>query len=580
MAEMISGVLVLLVVVWKACFEKQATQYIPDVPANLTYVMMSGLVWLNTLLVWSQLVIAWTRKTWGNRYLWRQGLVGVLASAVCAGTLDGDVPSWAYMVSMVLSFVLGCFALANLRAYLRNRRRRPAAIKSEWSPAFTFFAYMLGLVLFSTFVLMSEGATNEQVSLADAFFMSASATSITGLGTVDVSSVFTPLGKLMLLVDIQVGAVGVMTFTYFVLMMMGKRLAVRDTMSVSSFLDQEGVNIVPALMRSIFIVTLTAEAVGAICLYYLWQGTPGYTSMELWGHAIFHSVSAFCNAGLSTLPASMEQEGLTSCRSSQVVMMGLMLIGTLGFGLYLEAASRLKNRFLGKRSGKRWSTNSWMVVRVMFITMLVGTVALTLIAALEPSVHQQQDGFRFWEAMWNAIGRSAGFSLTDISDYGTVYHLMLSFLMFVGGNPAGTGGGVFATVFALCVLEVYRVLQGKQRVEIHGRCIAHSTVDRAMATVVLSIFWIVLTTLLLMFLEPGEAQKPHGVVRILFLEVSAYTTAGYELGALPYFSDLSKYIISINMIFGRVGMFTFMMLFIRQKEPTPVRLPETRLPLS
>lgn len=580
MPEMISGVLVLLVVVWKACFERQATQYIPDEPANLTYVIMSALVWLNTLLVWSQLLTSWVRKTWGNRYLWRQGLVGVLASFVCADTLNGDAPSWAYIVSMVLSFVLGCFALANLRAYLRNRRKRPAAISSEWSPAFTFFAYMLGLVLFSTLVLMSEGATNEPVSLADAFFMSASATSITGLGTVDVSSVFTPLGKLMLLVDIQVGAVGVMTFTYFVLMMMGKRLAVRDTMSVSSFLDQEGVNIVPALMKSIFLVTLTAEAVGAICLYYFWQGTPGYTDWELWGHAIFHSVSAFCNAGLSTLPAAMEQEGLTSCRASQVVMMGLMLIGTLGFGLYLEAASRLKNKVLGKRSGKRWSTNSWLVVRVMFITMLVGTVALTLIAALEPSVHQQQDDFRFWEAMWNAIGRSAGFSLTNISDYGTVYHLMLSFLMFVGGNPAGTGGGVFATVFALCVLEVYRVLQGKQGVDLHGRRIARSTVDRAMATVVLSIFWIVLTTLLLMFLEPGEAQKSHGVVRLLFLEVSAYTTAGYELGALPYVSDLSKYIISMNMIFGRVGMFTFMMLFIRPKEATPIRLPETRLPLS
>ena len=152
--------------------------------------------------------------------------------------------------------------------------------------------------------------------------------------------------------------------------------------------------------------------------------------------------------------------------------------------------------------------------------------------------------------------------------------------MFVGGNPAGTGGGVYAPVFALSLLEVYRVLQGKQDLELHNRRIARNTVERAMATVVLSIFWIVFTTLLLMLLEPAVAQQPQGVVRLLFMEVSAYTTTGFDLGALPQISDVSKLLISLNMLFGRVGMFTFMLIFIRQQEPNPIRLPETRLPLN
>ena len=101
-----------------------------------------------------------------------------------------------------------------------------------------------------------------------------------------------------------------------------------------------------------------------------------------------------------------------------------------------------------------------------------------------------------------------------------------------------------------------------------------------MATVVLSIFWIVFTSLLLLLLEPAIAQQPHGLVRLLFLEVSAYTTTGFELGALSQVSDFSKLIISLNMLFGRVGMFTFMLIFIRQREPSPIRLPETRLPLT
>ena len=101
-----------------------------------------------------------------------------------------------------------------------------------------------------------------------------------------------------------------------------------------------------------------------------------------------------------------------------------------------------------------------------------------------------------------------------------------------------------------------------------------------MATVMLSIFWIVLTTFTLLLLEPGVAQQANGVVKVLFMEVSAFTTTGFELGALPHISAISKIIISLNMLFGRVGMFTFMLIFIRQKEPSPVRLPETRLPLT
>ena len=135
-------------------------------------------------------------------------------------------------------------------------------------------------------------------------------------------------------------------------------------------------------------------------------------------------------------------------------------------------------------------------------------------------------------------------------------------------------------MFALCLLEVYRVLKGKQDVEMHNRRIARNTVERAMATVVLSIFWIVFTTLVLLLLEPAVAQQPQGLVKMLFMEVSAYTTTGFELGALPQISDISKLIITLNMLFGRVGMFTFMLIFIRQQEPSPIRLPETRLPLT
>lgn len=579
--ELLSGILVIFVVLWEACFEGVANSPAErDAFIGSSHLILCWLVWFNTFIVFLHLVMEWIRYGFPGRFLWVQLFLGVVASLIFYGGVWDVFDRWAFLPSLVCSFLLGGFSIGTLGAILRARRAGPVKGASRWSPAVRFFTYMVVLVFISTLLLLTPGATYKPISIVDALFTCASATSITGLTTVNVASTFTPLGKLVVLLDIQIGAIGVMTFSYFVLMMVGKRIAVRDTISVSGYLDQQGVNIVPALLRAVFFVTLTAEIVGAVCLYNLWKGMPGFPQDNLWGYAIFHAVSAFCNAGIDIFPAGMQQAGVTDCRAAQAVMISLVFIGTVGFGVYLEGIMRLKNRLAGKHSAKRWSTNSWLVIRVMLITMTTGTVGLILLAAFEPSVHLAQGSFNFWESLWNATGRSAGFALTDISEYGPVYQLFLTLLMFVGGNPAGTGGGVYAPVFALCVLEVYRVLQGKQDLEIHSRRISRNTVERAMSTVMLSIFWIVLTTFTLLLLEPEIARQPNGIIKILFMEVSAFTTTGFELGALPHVSDISKFIITVNMLFGRVGMFTFMLIFIRQKDPSPIRLPETRLPLT
>lgn len=578
---MISGILVLFVVLWEACFEGVANSPAErDAFVGASHLILCGLVWFNTFVVFLHLVMEWFRYGLPGRFLWVQFIVGIIASVIFYGGVWNVFGRWAFLASLVCSFLLGGFSIGTIGAIARARRRSPVKGGSRWSPAMRFFTYMVVLVLLSTLILLTPGATCKPISLVDALFTCASATSITGLTTVDVANTFTPLGKLVILLDIQVGAIGVMTFSYFVLMMVGRRLAVRESVSVSGMLDQQGVNIVRPLLRAVFYVTITAEVIGAVCLYYLWKGEPGFPQDNLWAYAAFHSVSAFCNAGITIFPAGMEQQGVADNRLVQTVMMLLVLVGTVGFGVYLEGITRFKERFSGQRRAKRWSTNSWLVVRVMLIVMFCGALGLTFLGAVEPSVHRDSGLFNFWESLWNSIGRSAGFALTDIGEYGPAYQLFLAFLMFVGGNPAGTGGGVYAPVFALCLLEVYRVLKGKQDVELHNRRIARNTVERAMATVVLSIFWIVFTTFLLMMLESHVAQQPQGLVKLLFMEVSAYTTTGFELGALPQISSISKLVVTLNMLFGRVGMFTFMLIFIRQQEPSPVRLPETRLPLT
>ncbi len=584
--EIISGVLVLFVVLWEACFmpvetgsgERQAF-------FNATHLLLCSLVIFNTAAVLTHVLTRLVRRERPGRPLWMQLLLGLATCAAFLSVIWYELPPQIYIVSLLLSFVMGGFSIVNITHYLRERRLGPVKGRARpWSPAVVFFTAMLAFVMVSSLILLTPGAAETQLSFADAFFMAASATSITGLNSFNISEVLTPLGKMVVLADIQIGAIGVMTFSYFVLIMAGQRLAMRDSMNLSGILDQEGVQVVPSLIKTVIFVTLAVELLGAAFFYFSWLDAPGIGQANLWQRAIFLSVASFCNAGLlldSSVPC---MQGLWG---TQVAMLLLMFAGTLGFGLYLEGITRLRRRLTGGRNPLLWSTHSWLVVRVTIIITLAGALGMGLLGCFEPSPAAAQgmglgEGAQtFGVGLWNAVARSAGFSMADLSDYGVVYKLFLCFMMFVGGNPAGTGGGVYAPVFALCVLEVLRVLRGQTDVVLHNRRIARHTVERAMATVVLSIFWIVGTTLLLLLLEPAIAARADGMLCLLFEEVSAYTTTGYSLGdTTAELSGFSKFLISFNMIFGRIGMFTFMMIFIRQRDALPVKYPVTRLPLN
>lgn len=586
MPEMISGILAMFVVLWELCFI--GTTVLTEEKIFFLSSTRSLLCWpvlINTALVLAHCIHYFRRSKSPHLFVILQLLVGILSSIVCvlvalkAKPLDVHVQY--YWASVLLSLALGIFSLVNFGNFLRRRRiERIGVPSSTITPAVLFFCTMLGLVLLSSLILISPGATNIPISFTDAFFLTASAASNTGLSTVDIASVFTPLGKAVLLIDIQIGAMGVMSFSYFVMLMVGKRLGLLDRHAFSGILDLSEVKVVPSLVKSIVVVSLLIEIIGSIFLYMSWKGMPGIPQDNLWAYAIFHSVSAFCNAGLSLFPGNMAEPCVAQLRTAQAVMMFLMLAGTIGFGVYLEAIERLRHRFSKNYAPRRWSTHCWLVLRASLVVILAGSFIMALIGIFEPSAHPGSWMQISWEALWNTIGRSVGFNLSDISQYGPAYQLFLCVVMFIGGNPAGTGGGVFAPVVALCVLEVLRVLRGDEDLEINHRSIARATVNRAMATVIFAMTFVVVTTIALCMLEPTIAQSSSGMLKLFFEQVSAFTTAGYSLGITAQLSDASRWLISFSMIFGRVGVFTFMMIFIRQRKPKPIRYPETRMPLN
>ena len=419
--EIISGMLVLFVVLWEACFEPMASGSVArDVFLKGTHLILCGLVWFNTAAVFLHFLTQAFHRRWPGRFLWWQLSVGGIASFVFSGGVWSFLPTQAYWVSLLLSLVIGAFSFVNILAYRRARRQSAVRGQGGWSPAVVFFTSMVALVVVSALILVTPGAARVPISYVDALFTCASAISITGLTTIDVSQSLAPLGKLVLLFDIQVGAMGVMTFSYFVLLMVGKKLNMRDSSTMSTLLDQVGVNIIPSLLKAVVLVTLVVELLGAVALYFLWQGHPGVPQEHLWFFALFHSVSAFCNAGITLFPNNMAQECVAHSYTVQAIMMLLILAGTLGFGVYLEGLTRLRGLFSRQRTAKRWSTHTWLVIRVTLLVLLVGSIGLALLGAFEPSAHARSADYNLWESAWNAIGRSAGFNITDISDYGPV----------------------------------------------------------------------------------------------------------------------------------------------------------------
>lgn len=582
--ERISGLLVFMLLLGELCFTPLDAAGVSAYSfINPLHLALCGAVWLHTCLLLFYFCSSGWRRVLRNGINFSRLVLGVFSSVLMAGTFFHLVAPQFFWLTLMLALIMGVLGVVDLGNYIRSRLPVASAAHHRlWNSAVIFFVAMFSLVCISTVLLLSPGASISPISFTDAFFMSVSAASNTGFCTVSVPQVFTWLGQTVLIVDMQIGTVAVMTFNYYVLLMVGQRLTAKDSISLSPNMDQGNVRNVPELIRTVLFVSLFVELIGAICLYMCWKGDPGIPQEPsiLIGYSLFHSISTFCNFGLTLFPNNFVTPTIHEAYVVQAVMMVLIIAGTMGFGVYWEFLSRLRRRMRGQRNPLRWSTHSWFVLRVMLVVTVVGTVVLTLTGWLEPSGHEHDFFSSFWDGLWNSVGRSTGINRTEHSEYGPVYKMFMTLLMFIGGNPAGTGGGVFAPVFAICVLEVWRVLRGEQDLVIYNRCIAPSTVARALSTLLLGTIWVFGTTVLLLLLEPTIAGSKNGALDMVFLSVSAFSTAGHTLTSLDALGDASKVLLAFSMMLGRVGMFTTILVFVQQRSVAPVRYPQTRLPLT
>ena len=453
-----------------------------------------------------------------------------------------------------------------------------------FNPTILFVISFLVLILAGTLLLMLPRTTWQPLPFVDALFISTSAVCITGLSTVDIATRFTGFGHAVILVLIQMGALGMMTFTGFFGYFFAGGFSYKNQLMYSEFLGQNKVGSVVNTLLKIIFVTLVFEAFGAIFIFFSVDPALFSSAGERLFFSVFHAVSAFCNAGFSLAEGGLGHPLFRYNYQMQLIVAALFIVGGLGFGIvfniYSFAKHWLVNIFRRIVHGRPFVYRAWdigfntrLVVWTTFFLFIVATV-LTFLFEHDLALADHRSFFGKWIAaffMGNSA-RTAGFSLAETGGLSSSTLLVMMFLMWIGASPGSTGGGIKTTTFSVAVLNVFNLARGRDSVEIFGRRISNDSITKSFAIILLS-FLVIGITVVALSATDGE----KGLWALAFESLSAYATCGLSVGITPQLSDAGKVILICCMFTGRVGMLTLLVALIKNTKNRSYEYPQEKV---
>ena len=419
------------------------------------------------------------------------------------------------------------------------------------------FAFSTTIFLGSILLYLPIATLPPHISYIDALFTATSATCVTGLIVVDTPSAFTFFGKSVILFLIQAGGLGIMTFSFLPFLLLSKPLPFRGRLLVYETHLVSGISItVPRLILFLFGTTFAIEALGGLLLY---TRLSFYDSLALrdprWFIALFHSVSAYCNAGFALF-----SDNIASFKNDNAVVIIhalLIILGGVGFFVMYDVYGLFIK--LTKGDKKRLSLHTKITLSVTISLLLIGTL-LFYILERNSSLAYLTSGSKWINSFFHAATpRTAGFNTLDLSLMGSAAICLMLFLMFIGGSPGSTGGGIKTTTFGVLIGFVWSLIRGHTNVTLFGREIPYTTVKKAMALCML-IQLFLLFCFMIMLCVPLSGPAPwnrHDIfLPYLFEIVSAFGTVGLSLGVTAWLGSFAKCIIIVVMFIGRVGPLT------------------------
>ena len=483
----------------------------------------------------------------------------------------------------VRHFAVGIYLV--LQVVIKLCRTSINLAASGKSPTQTLIASFVVLIVSGAGLLMlpRASASGESMSFVDALFTATSATCVTGLIVKDTGSEFSLMGQVVILALIQLGGLGIVVFGAVLALLLGQAFSVRESVAMQDLLSTRTLSRIGNMIAFIFIVTILIEAVGTVCLYYMWDDVPGWSGAHnKWFCSIFHSISAFCNAGFSLFGKSFIR--YNRCWQIYIVICPLIILGGLGFSVLYDivnvAADRVK-RFFKKRFFKRYRFSMEAPKReqlqtkiVLFVSTCLIVLGMLAILVFERyaggSSPRQKTGLL--DAFFQSVtARTAGFNTVDISSMSAPGKLILILLMFVGGSPGSTAGGIKTVTLAVVIMTVVAALRKRGEVEMFRRAVRVVVVGRAIT--VTMIFILVLFTAALA-LSITENTKGFTLMEIMFESGSALGTVGLTTGITRSLTAAGKMIIIATMLIGRLGPLTLLAALTFNLKPVQYNYPE------
>lgn len=411
---------------------------------------------------------------------------------------------------------------------------------AHFSPGRTFFLSIFATIVIGTLLLALPAARTTSIAFIDLFFTATSATCVTGLFTVPLEN-FTTFGHCILLILIQIGGLGLITLSLF-LMSLFVNLGMATQLMAGQILELESWENIKKILVFIICITIVAESLGALSIYSILQHD--YPTSRAWFLAIFHAVSSFCNAGITLF-----SDGLNNYGTNHIMLLtttALMFIGSLGFVTWFEIMQYCKATVRRKRYA--FSLHS-KIIMYGSITLIVASVMILWLLEYNNSLANLSFGHALNTTLFQAVSyKSAGFAIGDINELHLATLFLISMIGFIGSAPGSTGSGIKITTLAIFLATMKAAISGKTSVEIKGRRIVVDQIYKAIAIVLSSLAWIALTTFFLLITE-----KNWHFMDLFFETVSAFATLGLSTGVTASLSLVGKIFIILSMIIGRIG---------------------------
>ena len=431
-----------------------------------------------------------------------------------------------------------------------------------------FVVLSFALVISIGVMLLSLPISNQQrvfTPLVDVLFTATSAVCVTGLVTLETGQYFSIFGQSVILLLIQVGGLGLMTFTTMMFVVLGRRISLRDRLLIAEQFNQNQLSGAIKLVLSIAGMTALIELIGAIFLSIRFIPLFG-VGKGIW-YSVFHSISAFCNAGFDIL-GDGRFRSLYDYVSDPVISLTipiLILLGGLGFPVIRDINE--------KRKWKKLNLHSKIVLSASLILILMAMLGFATMEYTNPdTLGALSPGGKFLATFFQSITpRTAGFATIDFGKVRPETALMTEILMFIGASPSSTGGGIKTTSMATIVLMVIFMIRTGNEPTIFNRRISKESMEKATYVFIIGILIVMFSTILVLIAEP------YSLNQVVFEVISAFGTVGLSTGITPTLTTFSKYILILTMFIGRVGGLSLALSLLRKYDSHNVQWPEENL---